>query len=313
MQAQVHILLATYQGAAFLQQQLDSIARQSHAAWRLTISDDGSTDGTQAICERFAQDHPARTITLINGPRRRSTANFFHLLNSVPDDDSSELFAFCDQDDVWLDDKLSRAIAALAPALDEGHAQRPALYGARTRWVDEGLHPLGDSPIPARPLGFGNALLQNVASGNTMVFNRPLLRLLQAYDPALAVVHDWTAYQLATGAGGLFTFDHTPALLYRQHAGNLIGAQSRTRDRFQRLGLLWQGQYRHWGDLTERGLGALADRLTPQAREQLDAFRRVRHGTSAYHRLKALRKGHLWRQTLAGQLSLHLGVALGRL
>lgn len=310
---QVHILLATYQGAAFLQQQLDSIARQSHTDWRLTISDDGSSDGTQAICERFAQAHSAHTIRLLDGPRRRSTANFFHLLASVTDDDPSEWFAFCDQDDVWLDDKLARAVAVLASALGEGRSAQPALYGARTRWVDEHLHPLGESPLPARPLGFGNALLQNVASGNTMVFNRPLLRLLQAYDPALAVVHDWTAYQLATGAGGLFHFDPTPALLYRQHAGNLIGAQSRIRDRFQRLGLLWQGQYRHWGELTERGLGALADRLTPQARHQLDAFRRVRHGSSARHRLAALREGHLWRQTLAGQLSLHLGAALGRL
>lgn len=309
---QVHILLATYQGAAYLQPQLDSIARQRHAAWRLTISDDGSTDETRRICERFAHAHPGRAITIIDGPRRHSTANFFHLVaHACCTDEESALFAFCDQDDVWLDDKLERAVATLTPLLADG---RPALYGARTRWVDEALRPLGDSPLPRRPLGFGNALLQNVASGNTMVFNRPLLRLLQAYDPALAVVHDWTAYQLVTGAGGHFVFDERPALLYRQHAGNLIGAQSRRRDRLQRLRWLWHGQYRQWGELTEKGLSALADpHFTPEARAQLEAFRRLRHGRTAWQRLAALGAGPLWRQTLAGQLSLYLGAVLGRL
>src|SRR5690606_6147733 len=175
---QVHILLATYQGAAFLQQQLDSIARQSHTDWRLTISDDGSSDGTQAICERFAQTHPAHTIRLLEGPRRRSTANFFHLLASVADDDPSEWLAFCDQDDVWRDDRLPRAVTALASARGADSSGRRAQYGARTRWVDEHLHPRSGCHVPARPLGFGNALLQNVASGNTMVCSRPLLRLV---------------------------------------------------------------------------------------------------------------------------------------
>ena len=177
----IHILLATYEGAAYLREQLDSIAAQEHAHWSLWISDDGSKDTTWAICESFCAQHPDHRIQLIKGPAQGPTANFFHLLHTVRLTQPSDLLAFADQDDVWLPEKLSRAVAALgteAPGSD-----RPYLYGATTHLVDEQLRPTGLSAMPGRPLGFGNALLQNVISGNTMVFNATLLDRLRQIRP----------------------------------------------------------------------------------------------------------------------------------
>lgn len=307
----VHILLAAFEGARFIQDQLDSIARQSHPHWTLTISDDGSTDHTMAICEAFAQAHPEHRIRLLRGPGRHSTANFFHLIESVEVGDPSDLLAFCDQDDVWLEHKLSRGIAALAAlAVKPG---QPALYGARTRLVDEHLHPIGMSRLPVRPLGFGNALLQNVASGNTMLFNTELLRILRRIRPEHAVLHDWTAYQAVTGCGGLMHFDPEPCLLYRQHSGNLIGSQGRSWDKVLRVGMLFRGRYRTWGDMTEAAMEDIHSELRPQARTLLRNFQTMRRSPHALGRVRAGWSSGLWRQTRSGRASFWLGLMLNRL
>lgn len=107
----VAILLATYQGERFLAAQLDSIAAQSCRDWRLVVSDDGSTDTTREILRRFAAAHPDRDIELRDGPRQGATRNFLSLLDAVA---PGEAVAWCDQDDLWLPNRLARGLAALA-------------------------------------------------------------------------------------------------------------------------------------------------------------------------------------------------------
>lgn len=307
----VHILLATYRGERFLDEQLASIAAQTHPVWSLLISDDASNDRTLAICHAFAARHPKHSVRVVAGPGQRSTANFLHLMHTVEGFAESDLFAFCDQDDVWLPEKLARAVASLQTAPLRG--QQAALYCARTRLVDHRLKPLGTSPLPPRPLGFGNALLQNVASGNTMVFNAPLLRLLRCIDPAHAVLHDWTAYQAVTGCGGWMHFDPEPCLLYRQHDHNLIGSQGRSWDKVQRMGMLFKGQYRIWGDQTEAAMKDIKEQLTPEGLRLLRNFQHMRHQPHFAARLRAGAGSGLWRQTRSGRASFWLGLALNRM
>jgi len=307
----IHVLLASYQGARYIGEQLASIASQTHSNWSLTVSDDGSRDNTVVLCKAFAAQHPEHAIRVIHGPRRHSTANFFHLLNSVQPYSEGDLFAFSDQDDVWMADKLARAVAALR-VLQPAPGQA-ALYAARTRLVDEHLHPTGISRQPMRRLGFGNALLQNVASGNTMVFNTSLLHLLRLIKPEHAVLHDWCAYQAVTGCGGVMTFDPEPCLLYRQHADNLIGSQGRSWDKVQRIGKLFRGQYRTWGDQTEAAMNDLAPALKPEALRLLRNFQAMRRQPGALARIQAGRRSGLWRQTLSGRASLWLGLAMNRI
>jgi glycosyltransferase involved in cell wall biosynthesis len=307
----VHVLLASYQGSRYIEEQLASLAHQSHPDWTLTVSDDGSQDGTVAISERFALQHPGRSIRILQGPGRHSTHNFLPMLRAVEPDTEQDLFAFCDQDDVWMPDKLARAVASLQSMRPDG--TQPALYAARTVLVDERLQPTGVSRLPVRPLGFGNALLQNVASGNTMVFNLALLRLLRLVRPEHAVLHDWTAYQTVTGCGGLLHFDAQPCLLYRQHANNLIGSQGRSWDKVQRMGLLFQGQYRIWGDLTEAAMNDISHELQPEALQLLRNFQRMRRQSGLLARIRAGRDSGLWRQTRSGRASFWLGLALNRI
>jgi hypothetical protein len=125
----------------------------------------------------------------------------------------------CDQDDVWLPDKLSRAVELLSP-----DTAVPHMYCSTVQYVDRDLKDLGLSYALRRP-SFGNAVVENIATGCTVVMNRPLLELVNSAPPSRALVHDWWLYLVAT-AFGQVTFDERSWILYRQHGGNAIGGSA---------------------------------------------------------------------------------------
>jgi glycosyltransferase involved in cell wall biosynthesis len=302
MGAHVAILMGTCNGARYLAAQLATIAAQSHRDWRLVVGDDGSTDATRAILEGFAAAHGGR-VELREGPRRGFAANFLALAGDPSV--RADFYAFADQDDLWHEDRLARGIARLAPL---GPA-RPALYGGRTRLIDEGGRACGLSPRFRAPPGFANALVQSIAGGNTMLFNAAAKRLFEATRGVRVVAHDWWAYQLVSGAGGEVVYDPEPMVAYRQHAGNLIGGNQGVRARGTRLRQLLAGRMAEWTDLNLAALEAAAPLLTPEARAKAGLLRQAR-GRGLLARIALLRRLALYRQTRAGTLSLWLaGVA----
>lgn len=211
----VAILLSTYQGEAYLPAQLASLAAQTCADWHLFWRDDGSSDGSAAWMAR-----QARATRIGDNLHRGAAQSYWRLLGAL--DEGPQAVAFCDQDDVWKPEKLAWAVQAL----EQVPAGMPALYCARQQWVNAQMRPLGLSPLPQRPVGFANALVQNIATGCTIVLNRSAHRLLrQAPPPPDGLLHDWWALLLVSGAGGRVIYDPRPALLYRQHRGNLVGAR----------------------------------------------------------------------------------------
>lgn len=218
--ARVHILLSTYNGAAWLGAQLDSIARQSCRDWTLHWRDDGSTDGSVASMRAFAEgagqgrcvEHaaPAGNVGVL--------ASYMGLLREVtPGLRDIDCVAFSDQDDVWLPPKLDRAMVALA------WQQGPVVYCARYLAVDRDDRPLGESARLRRPTAFPAALTQNVATGCTIVLNRAAARAVAASAPPPATLHDWWSYLVVTAAGGRLARDEGIVMRYRQHGGNAVG------------------------------------------------------------------------------------------
>jgi glycosyltransferase involved in cell wall biosynthesis len=304
----VHILLATCHGRAFLQEQLDSIASQTYSNWDLLVSDDGSTDGTREIVIAFAKKN-VQKITLVSGPCKGSAHNFFHLINLASTTETNCLFSFCDQDDVWLPQKLARSIKHFEST--QNTERQPYLYCSRTQVVDENLRVIGLSNVPRRPLAFGNALLQNVASGNTMIFNEKLLHILRLIKPHHSVLHDWTAYQVATGCDGIVHFDSEPTLLYRQHRGNLVGINSGLVSSFRRLLFLFRGGYKRWACKTELALSDVTEFLTPASKELFGLFCKVRSTDNMWHRFLVVMRGDLWCQSRSGTV-VHMGAIVLR-
>jgi glycosyltransferase involved in cell wall biosynthesis len=304
----VVILLALYNGAARLREQLDSLADQTHGAWSLVVSDDGSTDDGAEVLRRFAADHPDRAITLIPGPRMGFAQNFLHLLRAA--DAEADFVSFCDQDDVWMTDKTARAVAALKTV----GAEVPALYCGRTLHCDEALRPLRPSPLFTRPPSFRNALVQNIGGGNTIVLNRAAFRMLAAASTRVEAVvsHDWWMYQLVSGSGGIVIYDREPGLLYRQHDGNAVGANGTAKTAAQRFLRVMQGRFRDWNDQNVAALSANEDLLTPESRDILAAFRQARRAPLP-RRLRMMRALGLHRQTLRDNLALWFAVVTGRI
>lgn len=218
-EASVAILLSTFNGERYLTEQLASFGSQTHANWRLYWRDDGSSDGTVPLMTAFATDQPAgRCDRHPDTGRLRATGSFLALLRmALPG--PAAYFAFADQDDVWLPDKLAHGVAALA-ALPPG---QPGLYFCARALVDATLAPVGEVLAPRRPPGFPAALTQNLAPGCCMMLNRAAAELIDASPLPEGTWHDWWAYVLVAAHGGQVIAGNTPDILYRQHTDNLVG------------------------------------------------------------------------------------------
>lgn len=303
----VAILLCTYNGEEYLQDQLDSFIQQTHTQWALYVSDDGSTDNTLVILERYQNLLGRDRLKIYNGPRQGFGKNFLSLIKN-PDLEGS-FFAFSDQDDIWHQDKLSRALTALP----KPPHHLPALYCSRTRLVDSSARPIGFSPLFQKKPGFRNALVQSLAGANTMMINAAGLDLLRRTpDDAEVVAHDWLAYLLISACGGKVIYDPVPTLDYRQHQNNVIGSNSGARQRMMRVWKMLGGRQRKWSNLNLFILNNSGAALTAENKETLEYFETGRQ-SGFLNRLILMGKARLYRQSVAGQISLAVAVVLKKL
>jgi len=303
----VAVLLCSYQGERHLAEQLDSIAAQTHRGWTLWVSDDRSTDGTLAILEQYRSRWGSDRLSILTGPARGFAANFRSLTCHA--DIDADGYAWCDQDDVWEPEKLERALAWLQSV----PAGTPALYGSRTLLTDEENRAIGMSPLFTRPPCFQNALVQSIAGGNTMVFNRATRDLLiRANGEGEAVAPDWLAYLLVSGCGGQVRYDPWPSVRYRQHDENLSGSNVSLRGRWQRMRMLLGGQFKGWVDANVTLLERVRSLLTEENLRILDAFVQARREPMPA-RLLGLRRAGVHRQTAVGTFGLAVAALLNRL
>lgn len=304
----VSVLLCTYNGAKFLGAQLDSIRAQTHADWRVWASDDGSTDDTPALLARYQQDWGADRLVSLRGPANGFIANFLSL--ACNPEIQSAYYAYADQDDMWEPEKFARALAWVKTV----PADVPALYCARTRLVDEAGNDTGMSPLFTRPPCFKNALVQSIAGGNTMVFNRAARALLMEAGPEVRPVsHDWWTYQLVTGCGGVVHYDPVPSIRYRQHGHQVFGSNVGLRPRLSRAALvLFSGRFKNWTDINTRALAAIRHRFTPENEATFALLHAARTG-SLISRLAALQKSGIHRQGFVDNVGLYTTVLLNRL
>ncbi|WP_299151809.1 glycosyltransferase [uncultured Tateyamaria sp.] len=290
--------MATCNGSRFIGAQLDSLLDQTHADWRLWVSDDGSQDDTCTQVRAFGVAHQDRLRALRQGPQQGSAANFLSLLADPAL--AGTWVAFCDQDDIWMAHKLARAVAQITAA------GQPSIYASRTVLTDEGLGTRRLSPRHAKPFEFGNALVQNVLAGNTIVMPPAVTDVmrgsLDAACRARVPFHDWWMYLMATGAGMGVIYDDTPGAFYRQHAGNLMGDAAWRR--LDRLRAVADGRYAQWMARNMAALCEVQGLLTPASVAQLSQVTSWRHA-SRWARDRPQTLG-LYRQTRAGNAALAL-------
>ncbi len=303
----VSILLATYNGDRFLEQQLASLAAQDWPSIDIWASDDGSTDGTMEILRRWQEKWNKGKFSIASGPRKGFAENFRSLLANR--DINTGFVAFSDQDDVWDSDKLSAAIDRLAQCGQD----HPSLYCSRTRLVDEEGQPIGLSPLFGRAPAFRNAIVQSIGGGNTIVMNRPAFRVVSESARRTAfVTHDWWSYLMISGVGGTVYYDPAPRIAYRQHRSNLVGHNMGFRAKAHRLRLLINSQFAIWNATNLAALALCEDLLTEENRAVMKEFARIR-SLAFPANLMALRRLGLYRQNLQGDVTLIIAAAIRKL
>jgi len=218
---EVDILLATYNGEKYLAEQLDSILSQTHTAWRLLIRDDDSSDSSLDIIQSYREKYPSQII-LIEDEEKNLGAyqNFARLLREA----TNNYIMFCDQDDIWLETKVADTLKAM---VDNERDATPLLVHTDLEVVDETLQTLQPSFVKKMHINvkrdkLNQLLMRNIATGCTMMINRPLLDLILPL-PEKGVIHDWWIVLVASIYGHIIYLDRA-TILYRQHGNNTIGA-----------------------------------------------------------------------------------------
>lgn len=270
-QASVCIFMTSYNGEKFIRQQLDSIFSQTFENWQLIISDDGSTDKTKEIILEYQKIWGER-IQLRKGPQKGFVENFLSL--ACDENLVADFYAFCDQDDVWLPQKLEVITRQM---VNSSSNTEPFLYCGRTIYVDEQLKPVGKSILFEQPPSFDNALVQSIAGGNTMVFNRASKLIVETIGVVPTPSHDWWLYLLISGVGGKVFYDPNPLVLYRQHENSVVGENTSIANRFKRFLKLFNGDFKIWIDLNIKCLEMAENFLSTNSLESLIILKNLRN------------------------------------
>ncbi len=222
----IDIVLAAYNGEAFIEAQVESLLAQTHPHWRLLIRDDGSTDATPEIIRALQRRYPEK-IRIIEDDRGNLgfVGNFSCLLEHA----TADYVAFCDQDDVWKAEKLAESLAEMR-VLEARHGTAlPLLVFTDTAVVDRSLKPVSDSAWhyqyvdPAFCGRLNRVLIQNVVTGCTVLINAALKERAIPI-PASAFAHDWWIALVASAFGGVSYVDRA-MVYYRQHDQHALGVR----------------------------------------------------------------------------------------
>ena len=297
----VALLLSTFNGERYLGEQLASFRTQTHTHWRLYWRDDGSTDRTRAVMAEFAAGPGAKRVVVgPEGGRLGATGSFVALLRTALSGPDSH-FAFADQDDVWLPEKLAHGVAAMRDLPPD----RPALYFCARMLVDADLVRVGQVSAPRRPPGFPACLTQNLAPGCCMMLNRAAAELVGASEVPDGTWHDWWSYIVVSAAGGSVIAGDSPDILYRQHSLNLIGEPRGFWHRTLGAAKRGAGPFMtlFWRQVAVLQGGSVP--ITDRARAMLEIIDRA-HAGGLLSRLKALWVPGFFRQTRAETLLFRL-------
>lgn len=220
----IDILMSTFNGEKYLEAQIESLLAQTNQDWYLFIRDDGSEDGTLKLIDQYTRTYPTKIRKLTDEKDRLGSTLSFAELLSVS---NSDHIMFCDQDDIWLPDKISVTIAKMIE-MEKNYPETPVLVFTDLSTVDDSLTLINSSFMSSQK--FFPEVIQvpvklmalNVVTGCTMMINKKSKKYVLPI-PVANIVHDqWIAVNIAHY--GKIEFIPQPTVLYRQHGNNAVGS-----------------------------------------------------------------------------------------
>lgn len=298
----VQILLSTYNGEKYLREQLDSfIAQTYYSNIKVLIRDDGSTDGTQEILQKYSEKYG---FEVMYGENVGINASYEILLQVS--DSTCHYFAFSDQDDVWLPEKIELSVRHL----DQVSEMKPALFFSLSYIVNEYLEIISKSHVPKRGISFYNAMVQNICPGHTQVFNLKMRNLLLEGNCTHAHVLDWWVYLVASGLGQI-CFEPQCTVLHRQHSKNAVGYEM---NMIRKMYTRWKRLHSHEASAISRQLVYFledyAKRVPNMYKNEVEAF--LQSQDSWQKRLSYIIHCQIFRQTYVDNVLVRLLYLLGK-
>lgn len=208
----VAICMSTYNGEKYLEEQLESLFNQTYSNIKIYVRDDGSVDKTKEILEKYKD----KIIIVDSKENLGVTKSFMNLLTI---DEDADYYAFCDQDDVWLPNKIEMAVEKLKKSKKE----IPTMYFTDYDYYDENMNYINRSAINKNGPSFKNALVECISLGMNMVINRSLRDILVENKMEKAMYHDWIIYLIASSIGNII-YDRQVSVKYRRHGNNVSSA-----------------------------------------------------------------------------------------
>lgn len=220
----VSVLMSTYNGEKYLRKQINSILNQEGVIVQLLVRDDGSTDSTIEILQEYEQ---LGKLKWYLGENIKPARSFLDLISNSED---CEYYAFSDQDDYWLPNKLYEAIKVL----QKQSSNIPSLYYSHVILVDSKLNKIKQKVRKYDFVKFNYAVVSSNAAGCTFCFNKKLRDMVNQYKPNYQIMHDGWLHKLCLALDGYVYCDKNSYIFYRQHNDNVIGGTSTILSRWKR-------------------------------------------------------------------------------
>lgn len=205
MDKKIVILLSTYNGEKYIKEQIDSILNQTYSNIQLIVRDDGSCDSTISILKQYEAENK---LVLYMGENKGFVNSFFELLKK----ENSDYYAFADQDDIWKQDKIERAIKKL----EKENNNIPLLYCSNYTICDDKGN-IKEKHRKIKNISFANSLVECIAPGMTMVINRKTTELILSKKYDECYYHDWWMYMICVSLGKVI-YDDYESVIYRRHS-----------------------------------------------------------------------------------------------
>lgn len=219
----ISILLAAYNGAPYIAAQIESILNQTEQTFQIYIRDDSSSDATYAICAKYERQYPEK-VHIERSEKNSGSAryNYMHMMTGIKDD----YVMLCDQDDIWLPDKIKKTLAKMKEMEALFGKETPLLVHTDATVTDKNLEIIAPSLEWYMNANFGERrfsqwLVQNTAAGCASMYNRALADMIRE-EPSSIVMHDWWAALIAITFGKIGYLSEA-TMLYRQHETNEVG------------------------------------------------------------------------------------------
>lgn len=296
----VAIVMSTYNGEKYVAEQIESLLNQTYKNIDIYIRDDGSKDKTIEILEKYSKDGK---IKLSTGKNLGFINSFYFILNEAKDYD---YYAFCDQDDVWNEDKIEIAVKAM----EDSNPQIPTMYFSSYDFFDENMNFKGKGPIFEKGPSFRNSLVDCISLGISILINNKAKKKILATGIENTCGHDWWAYIVCSAVGEVI-YDKNATVKYRRTGENVSpGGNNFIKLQVYRIKkLLFNDYFKNIRLQFYQIKKYFYDELTKEKREILDLF--TERNFKNY--IKKIFYPKMFRQNIIDEILLRLMFVLGKI